>query len=135
MGRTYTIVCLSLVAGLVVAASIVRAMTYTTRAQPRCTSSTQQLSRVWNAEPRDRVKTAVKDRWPAVSLRIDTYADDWIRAHHAACWARDESRLACLAARREELAVLVLLLSRGDAAQVARSVELTTNLAPAHQCR
>jgi len=129
------------------------AWAYRDRAQSQlCSGGAAEIGGVWNPAVAAGVQSGfaavTPERGPELSrqlvMALDGYAVRWAQAHREACEAtriRGEQtettlslRMTCLDRRRKELAALVRLLERPDAALVDRAIDATQGLSAIGQC-
>jgi tetratricopeptide (TPR) repeat protein len=117
-----------------------------------CTAGAKRIAEVWNGERRSVITRAFAGTGliyadaaaHGASDRLDAYARDWATIHRETCEAtrvRGEQsealldlRMRCLDERREQLSVLVDVLSAADATVVGRAVPAAQSLPPLAAC-
>ncbi|HVE82075.1 MAG TPA: serine/threonine-protein kinase [Myxococcales bacterium] len=118
-----------------------------------CTGGAAELASTWSPEVAGSVASSFQaaagehgvDQARRVQRTLDAYAERWAAAHRDACEAtriRGEQtetilalRMTCLERKRKELAALLNVLGRPDAALVDKSVDAAHGLSGVGQCR
>lgn len=128
--RPYAIACLIAMVVLLLAGFVVRAATETASSRPVCSTADAALAGVWDAASRARLARQVTD---AARAHLADYVRAWRRSYDSACRGNDDRRLACVEARRVDLAALVRLFAR-DRAAAGNAAVLIEQLTPVAAC-
>jgi eukaryotic-like serine/threonine-protein kinase len=117
-----------------------------------CTGAQERLSSAWNDGIAKELQTAflrtgasfAPDAWARFKHQVDDHAEQWIAGHRDACEAaqlrKEQSvelmdlRMACLDARRQELAALIEVYASADVDMIARSDDAVAQLGRVDAC-
>jgi tetratricopeptide (TPR) repeat protein len=117
-----------------------------------CTGGPEQIAEAWGPPRRAALERGFSatgasyavDSARAAARDLDRYAADWVKSWRDSCEATrvrgeqsatmQDLRAVCLARHRSELAALVDLLVRADAATMRRAVLAVEGLPPAAEC-
>ncbi|WP_244923922.1 serine/threonine-protein kinase [Enhygromyxa salina] len=142
---------LALAAATLVAVSVSWSVLASDDAEP-CAAPVEQLAGVWDDARRAEIAAAIaaseltyaSDSWARISAGLDSYAERWLAAEVTACEATHvrhehdgvwlDRRLACLEARRRELAGLTTQLVRRDERTVEHATRAVSSLTPIDAC-
>lgn len=120
--------------------------------QARCSGAGVQLDGVWDEERRQEVEYVIlstelsyaADTWERIELRLDEYAEAWMRKHTEVCEATRvhgeqteeamELRMRCLHERKIALDAAVTVLADADATVVEKAVQLVEALPSMDRC-
>lgn len=118
-----------------------------------CTGADQQLVGVWDETVAAALERAflesgasfAPEAWARFDRALEAYAQEWVAGHRDACEAaqvrKEQSselmdlRMACLDARRQELAALTEVYAAADVDMIARADEALEGLDPVSACR
>lgn len=143
----------SWVAGSVVIASAFAAVgAHAWQQQAACSHAQQHLEGVWDPQARRELQAAVLrvdapfagETWERVDATLDAWTDDWVDTHTQTCLATQhgtqsaallDAKMACLDARRAELAALVGVLSEGDPEVLKAATAAALELRSPSECR
>ncbi|MBL8910929.1 MAG: tetratricopeptide repeat protein, partial [Archangium sp.] len=98
-----------------------------------CDTLESRLALAWNDGLREKLKVALSKspveaaRWPYAEKALDTYAQQWLEAGHAACTAEQPAaalglQLDCLEERRRALATITNMLATRDDPRVRNTM-------------
>ena len=117
-----------------------------------CTGAEKQLVGVWDETVQTELERAflgtrasfAPEAWARFDHELDVYAEAWVAGHRDACEAaqvrKEQStelmdlRMACLEARRRELAALTEVYASADVDMIARADEALAELDPVSPC-
>ncbi len=111
----------------------------------RCPDARAQLDGVWDPQRSAEVEAAFasantrasETMWPRVESRLDDYATQWASVHGELCKTAGmplDAGMACLRARKGELAGVVDVLATGDRSTVHAALELLDSLRDPGPC-
>lgn len=117
-----------------------------------CPDADRELEAAWGARARGDLEAALSDTTPSsigessgnVAVRLDAYAEQWLRTRGEACVAglrgeldanQLDATMGCLRDRRAELAALVHVLIDGDEATLRDAPLAARELDPPTSCR
>ncbi|MCA9708340.1 MAG: tetratricopeptide repeat protein [Myxococcales bacterium] len=116
-----------------------------------CPPASERLAGVWDADRAAALRSTLKgsglayadETWSRLDARLGAYADRWGQAYTRICGDLHDSpvdpaaldrQMACLGARRDELASLVEVLVSGQGQAVRNAVQATTELRSVTEC-
>ncbi|MEO1086470.1 MAG: tetratricopeptide repeat protein, partial [Acidobacteriota bacterium] len=117
----------------------------------RCGDSQEQLQGLWDADRRDRLKSAfaasdaryAEATWRRIDSALDVYSQEWIRLRDRLCQSHGDGGLsdllhdrqhACLRQSRAALASLVDILEEGDPMVIRNAVRAAADLPQLERC-